>query len=204
MNKVLFISTLTLFLFASCQKELSNDSSVQLQGLSISGKIDCPKGGMTLTPDEYLITLTDKNNVEKTTTPSSNGAYFFDNLEAGNSYRIKAVRKSYPNTITFSSVGVENYLRNTIQKENLALIAADVNRDGEVDGTDLLQLNNFIAKKTNSLPGGQWLFVPASVRLVNQCEPSSGNDPLKNLQADAKNVDFILLKKGDIDLENCQ
>jgi hypothetical protein len=209
MNKVFLIPTLALFLLTSCQKDLALDSNLQPQGLSISGKIDCPKGGMTLTPEEYLITLTDKNNVEKTTIPTTTGTYFFDNLEAGNSYSIKIVRKSYPNSLTFSSVGVEDFILKSNQKQALGLIAADVDRSGDVNAVDLLLLNNFIAKKTTSLPAGPWRIVPASYKFLNPNDPfGTGvtvvNDPLKNIQADVKNVDFIVLKAGDIDLENCQ
>ena len=200
MNKVLLLPTLIILLFTSCQKELTLYSTTQFQGLSISGKIDCPNGGMTFTPDEYSITLIDKNKVEKTTQPAIDGAYSFDNLEIGNSYSLKIVRKSNPVNVVFSGESISNYLlqTNPPTKSTLGIYAADINEDGQVDGTDMLQVRKYVLDKTINLPATLWRFYP-KYRLNN---PTS--NPLENLQADVKNFDIVLLKLGDIDLQSCQ
>jgi hypothetical protein len=209
MNKLFFSAIFSLFLFASCEKSQTLEVP---QSLSISGKIDCPKGGMTFTPDEYLITLTDKNKSEKTTKPTANGSYAFDNLEAGNSYIIKIERKSYPNTIVFSIKGMEDYILGLAEKTPYGIIAADVNRDNVVDALDLVALKNFISGKTPNLPAGQWRFVSKykSIPVRNPSDPfGSGStipekNPLEDLKDSVENMDFVVLKAGDIDIENCQ
>ena len=203
MTKVFLFSILCLLLVASCDENLVKEPL--LAPLSISGKIDCPQRRLTaLNPNEYLITLHDSVGVQlKQTRPTADGKYFFEDLTTGKSYQIR-VQKTSSNPPTFLMNEVKNYLQQTPQPNltGLALIAADVDKSGEIDGTDVLHVDRYIQGTTSSMPGGFWRIFPSYAFEVNNNfidRPS----PLKNLSESVSNFDFIVITLGDVSLNIC-
>jgi hypothetical protein len=178
--------------------------------LSISGKINCPNRTLTtLNPSEYLITLTDSSGVERQTRPTADCKYAFNNLEEGHNYNLKVVRTVPSGSVILSATAMENYLaQNPLpQRTGLGLIAADVNKDGEIDATDVLHVKRFVNGVTPNLPvGGLWRFVPSVWVDANNnfnANNNYGRWLIPNLTTNVSNFDIIQVQYSDIDLRNC-
>lgn len=205
MTKVFLSSILCLFLFASCDVKIEKESL--LAPLSISGKIDCPQRHLTsLNPNEYVITLHDSAGVQlKQTRPSTDGKYFFEDLETGKTYQIR-VQRTAINSFILTTNQVENYLQQSPRPNlsDLALIAGDIDKSGEVDALDVLHINRFIQGVTPSLPGGNSRIFPSYlIDNNNNFIDFNAPSPLKNLIANVTNYDFIEVTLGDMSLNRC-
>ena len=205
MTKVLLSSILCLFLFAACEKTDLKDPL--LAPLSISGKIDCPQRHLTsLNPNEYVISLHDSIGVQLSQTrPTANGKYFFENLESGKTYQIR-VKRTSANPPTLSVNQVKDYLQQTPlpRVSGLALLAADVDKSGEIDATDVLHIDRLIQGVTPSLPGGSWrIFSSYLIDANNNFIDFNTPSPLKNLTENISNYDFIVVTLGDMSLNSC-
>lgn len=204
MTKVFLSSILCLFLFAACEK---TNLKEPLAPLSISGKIDCPQRHLTsLNPNEYVISLRDSIGVQLSETrPTADGKYFFEDLEAGKTYQIR-VQRTTSNPPTLSANQVKNYLQQSPlpQLSGLALLAADVDKSGEIDATDVLHIDRFREGVTPSLPGGSWrIFSSYLIDSNNNFRDFNTPSPLKNLTESISNFDFIVVTLGDISLNTC-
>jgi hypothetical protein len=206
---ILFSAIFTTFLM-SCSTDVSRTID-PTSSLSISGKINCPSRTLTtLNPSEYLITLVDSTGVTRTTRPTADCKYSFDSLEMGHNYNIKIVRTVPSANLTVSATALEAYLsQNPLpQRTDLGLIAADVDKSGEVDATDLLHVKRFVSGVTITLPSesGLWRFVP-SVWLTssNNFIPNTiyGAWNIRNLTTNVDNYDLIQVQYSDIDLLRC-
>ena len=84
------------------------------------------------------------------------------------------------------------------------IIAADVNRDGQVDDQDLDAIGDLIIGTTNQFPGNTaWRFIPANHAFANPASPFAQAIPEKisTVCPLASNVQpgFIAVKTGDVD-----
>jgi hypothetical protein len=210
MRAFVLFSVFAVATLVSCNSNTSTTPEVVLT-LSISGKINCPNRTLTtLNPSEYLITLSDSNGVERQTRPTADCKYAFNNLEAGHYYNLNVVRTAPSGSTVLSATAMENYLaQNPLpRRTDLGLMAADVNKDGEVDATDLLHVKRFVNGVTPSLPtnGGLWRFVPSVWVDANNninANNSYGRWLIPNLAANLSNFDIIQVQYSDIDLTNC-
>jgi Dockerin type I domain/Secretion system C-terminal sorting domain len=120
--------------------------------------------------------------------------------------QVKAVKiateDKYAGVTTFDIARISKHLLD-IEKFSspYSMIAADVNKDGEVDATDMLQIRNFILRKTTSLPGGVWRFIDKSYTFTNAANPFGEDFPevinLSKVPATAT-ANFVAVKLGDV------
>ena len=120
--------------------------------------------------------------------------------------QVKAVKiateDKYAGVTTFDIARISKHLLD-IEKfaSPYSIIAADVNKDGEVDATDMLQIRNFILRKTTTLPGGVWRFIDASYKFTNAANPFGEDFPevvnLSKVPATAT-ANFTAIKLGDV------
>ena len=208
MKKILYVSILSLCVFTSCHKNCSCTYPEPLQ-LSISGKIDCPNRSLTaLNPNDYTIKLMDSSGlvVVQTIQPNANGTYTFMNLEQDETYNIVVTRTTLAHTVPLASNQVETYLSQTPRPvlSELALLAGDVNKDGNVDGTDALHINRFINGQTPTIAGGRWRFLNKYIIDSRNNFDFNVAYPLKNMRASVTNFDFIMVELGDLSLNGCR
>jgi 5,10-methylene-tetrahydrofolate dehydrogenase/methenyl tetrahydrofolate cyclohydrolase len=126
-------------------------------------------------------------------------------LAAGKSYQIR-VKRTVANPPILSTNQVKAYLQQTPlpNRSDLALFAADVDRSGEVDATDVLHIERFINGVTPSMPGGIWRILPSyNIDANNNFVGLNAPSPLKNLVANVTNFDFIVVTLGDMSLNRC-
>jgi hypothetical protein len=206
MRKFILFSVIFMT-FMSCNR--TTVEPVALVTLSISGKINCPSRTLTtLNPSEYLITLVDSTGATRTTRPTADCKYAFDDLESGHNYNIKIVRTVPSGSTTLSVAGLSNYFLNPgTRRTDLGLVAADVDRSGEIDETDLLHVRRFVTGITTTLPSGSiWFFQPSNrLTLDNNFIPNSnfGRWQIPNLTTSVTNYDMIQVQYSDIDLQRC-
>jgi hypothetical protein len=207
MRKLILFSFIFMT-FMSCNNRTTVDP-VALVTLSISGKINCPSRTLTaLNPSEYLITLVDSTGVTRETRPTADCKYSFDDLEMGHNYNIKIVRTVPSGGSTLSVTGLSNYFLNPgSRRSDLGLVAADVDKSGEIDETDLLFIRRVITGIAPNLPSGSfWFFQPSNrLTLSNNFVPNSnfGRWQIPNLTTSVTNYDFIQAQYSDIDLVRC-
>ena len=83
------------------------------------------------------------------------------------------------------------------------IIAADVNRDGQLNAADLDAMNNLIVGTANTFPGNKsWRFVPSSFVFPNPAQPLSNIFPEKISTVcpapSGLNQHFTAIKTGDV------
>jgi hypothetical protein len=141
------------------------------------------------------------------TSPAA-GSFLVTNLTVGANYQVRAAK-----TIdTDKKNGVTTLDIALISKHNLGIealnspykiIAADVNKDGEVDATDMLHIRRFILNITPTLPAGSaWRFIDKSYAFRNAANPL-GEDfsevvNLSSVPAGQSAANFTAVKLGDV------
>jgi hypothetical protein len=133
----------------------------------------------------------------------SRGDFLF-NLRIGVTYLVKPEKfdgdDKYKGITSFDVSRIQRHLLGIDSfTSSYQYLAADVDRNGEVDGADILHLRNFILRKTNNLPAGVWRFVDKRYVFKNE-NPLLDNVPEAILSSWDKfiNPDFIAIKIGDV------
>ncbi len=160
----------------------------------------------TLNPNEYVVTLIDSNGTKRETRPTIDCKYTFDNLEMGHNYNIKITKTGRP-SIGPAPARIEVYLsQNPLPRmSELGLKAADVDKNGEVDATDVLHIKRFNQGLTQSLPTGEfWFFTPNYwLDFNNNFAQNRGRWHISNLTQSVENFDMIQTVYSDIELILC-
>jgi hypothetical protein len=84
------------------------------------------------------------------------------------------------------------------------IIAADVDRSGNISTLDLVRLRRLILNIDSTFPNGNtsWRFVPADFEFPNPENPFEGYFPeiynINDFEADLMDVEFIAIKVGDV------
>jgi hypothetical protein len=132
--------------------------------------------------------------------------YSWSNLASGQSFSIRPSRTDNPiegvTSLDMSLINrhILNYAPLTSPYK---IIAADVNRDGEVDRTDILLIRRLILRVIDRFPSNTtWRFVEKKYAFRDPTNPLAEDFPeminLTNLQANVSNADFVAVKLGDV------
>jgi hypothetical protein len=125
------------------------------------------------------------------------------NLDSGENYLLKATKtdEQYLGVTTFDIATISQHILGLKPIASpYALLAADVNEDGEIDGSDVLLLRNFILRRTTSLPRRPWRFVDSSY-VFKQPQSPFAEDIAETIVLSATNnarKGFKAIKKGDV------
>ena len=137
---------------------------------------------------------------------TASGIYNINNLIQGNNYAVRANRDDLPlNGVTTFDIALMS--RHILGIESLKspykIIAADVNRDGEVSALDLLHTRRMILRLQTTFPNGtpSWRFIDKQYQFNNPTNPLAEDFPevvnFTNMELVAQ-ADFIGLKVGDV------
>ena len=155
---------------------------------------------------DVIITATNENT---NFTGNTEGSGLTNILLNGNlNYTVKAEKTltddKYAGITTFDIARISKSLLDVEKLTSpYALIAADVDMNGEIEGADMLYIRNFILRKTNNLNQKLkvWRFVDKTYTFRNEANPM-GEDfrELVNLAKISGNVsaDFVAVKLGDV------
>ena len=202
----LFIAFLSLATLG-CRNNVVRSVDAELSIFaSISGKITCPSTSTPPTATIKLV-LTASSGIERTMRPNANGTFTFNELDRNLDYKLAVTREHDPN-LNLSNLNLVQFnevmLGNRRISTALEFLAADPNRDGEVDPTDALLIRRIAL---NVVPNNNlWRF--ASKDWINQTNTATrigsvGSLTLKNLTGDAVNCDFTMVRIGDVGLTDC-
>ena len=154
---------------------------------------------------KVTLTATTSGTIANSVTTDAAGAFSF-NVAAGNNYVVKATKETtedkYAGVTTFDIARISKHLLD-IEKFNSAyqVLAADVDKSGDVDGADMLHIRNFILRKTTTLPGGVWRFIDKSYAFKNAANPFGEDFPEVVSLMGAKTTEsanFVSVKLGDV------
>jgi hypothetical protein len=190
---------------------LSKTTSFQLTaGANICGK-PIPN---TLAIMGYIKTESDKAIDAKVTisggaTPTTvkSSTFNFGDLLRGGNFLVAPVRDSdWVNGVTTFDISImsKHILDITPITSPYKLIAADVNRDGSIDGADMLLTRNLVlGRATKFANNTSWRFMPKSVTPTT----TPSGDPMvdfketityTSLNDTVRNADFVAIKTGDV------
>lgn len=169
--------------------------------MSISGSISKETG-------ENIIASVKLKKSNELINTIENSRFEFTNLSTNTSYSLSPERNNdVSNGITSFDIALMSKHILDIQplQSPYQLIAADVNRDGEIDAVDMILIRNLILRRTSTFPNNAaWRFIPKNYTFQNPTNPFGEDFPevlnIKNLNENLKQADFIAVKVGDINL----
>ena len=154
-----------------------------------------------------FVTLTTRSNgaILNTVNSATNGDFSVGNLTLGQNYTVKASRNDNPlnGVSTFDIALISKHILGiTPLTSPYKIIAADVNKDGEVSAADMLLMRKLILRTTKTFPNNEsWRFVNKNYVFQNPEEPFyedfSEVASFNNLPLSAQ-ADFVALKVGDV------
>jgi Dockerin type I domain len=142
-----------------------------------------------------------------TLTSIKSNAFNFADLPRGGNFGVAPTRDNdWINGVTTFDISLmsKHILDITPITSLYKLIAADVNRDGSIDGADMLLTRNLVLGRTTKFAGNtSWRFMPKSVTPTT----SADGQPMPNfketityttLNDTVRNADFVAIKIGDV------
>ena len=134
------------------------------------------------------------------------GRYSFAYDTSVTVYRLKAEKLTtedkYVGVTTFDvSRTSKHILGIELFTSPVQFMAADVDRNGEIDAADVVNIRNFILRKQPLLPSGVWRFIDKAYTFTNLANPLA-----ETIAADIivikgslqRNTDFLGVKMGDV------
>jgi hypothetical protein len=119
-------------------------------------------------------------------------------------FRIKAVKndEQYVGVTTYDIAVIIRHIQDIEAIPTpYAMIAADVDESGEIDGADIVHIRDFILKRKPSLPIRTWRFVDKSYVFKKPSNPLLEDFPeyidLAKVSKESK-ADFVAIKVGDV------
>ena len=181
-----------------------NDGICGVRPLSILGMIGTENNSAV---KDVVMTANANGSLMGSNTSTAAGTFAITNLPVG-SYQVRAAKS----IDTDKKNGVTTLDIALISKHNLGIealnspykvIAADVNRDNEVDGTDMLHIRRFILGITSTLADNSaWRFVDKRYAFRNAANPLGEDFPevvsLTNAPAGVSTANFVAVKAGDV------
>jgi Concanavalin A-like lectin/glucanases superfamily/Secretion system C-terminal sorting domain len=169
--------------------------------IAISGEIKRETGE---TVSAMVKVINQKNEVKE----MESGFYNFLSMPINESYRIRPERNSdiYNGVTTYDISLISRYILGLEPaKSPYQLIAMDVNRNGDIEAGDMLELRNLILRKTSQFSNNTaWRFIPKNYVFNNADNPFAEDFPevltYTNPRANINNADFVAVKVGDANL----
>ncbi len=146
------------------------------------------------------------NVVAGSATTNLSGIFSINSLVKGNNYSIRAVRDDLPlnGVTTFDLALMSKHMLGSVPLSTpYKIIAADVNRDGDVSALDLLQTRRLILRLQTTFPNGttSWRFIDKRYNFDDPTNPLAEDFPevvnFTNTPLAAQ-ADFIGIKVGDV------
>ena len=132
------------------------------------------------------------------------GRYAFNNVPMTDSYEISATREDdYLNGVsTLDLILIQRHILGLAELDSpYKVIAADVDKSGNVSAVDLVHMRRLILGQATDFPAGQpWAFVDAAQEFGDDAFPFPWNDLLliNPMQLTVPDMDFIGVKLGDV------
>jgi hypothetical protein len=167
--------------------------------VSITTETNRPVNNVSVTADRVVGSET--ANISQS---NEAGIAKFQTLTVGEKYTLKASKtdESYLGVTTYDISAISQHILGTKPLTSpYTLLAADVNEDGEIDGSDVLILRNFILRRLTSLPRRNWRFVDSSYVFIQPRNPFAEDVPeiiSFTTQSNTTRKAFKAVKKGDV------
>ena len=179
------------------KQDTTNDSSADVGGdlISSSGR---------LIKDVEVSLL----NEERSLVENFDGSYLFQDVPMFDNYLIRPYKNNdvLEGVSTLDLILIQNHILGISPfTEAYQLIAADVNLDGKISASDLIELRNVIIRIQEQFNrADSWTFLPMYLLNDNfSIENQNQNHILiQDLKQDRLQEDFLGVKMGDINLSN--
>ena len=177
------------------------DSTSTTGSLSVTGSVSIHSGGLLSTTDVVLRSITGET---KTTSVDAAGQYAFTDIASGYDYTLQAEKTDGidEGVSTLDLVLIQRHIIAISPfVDPMSMIAADIDNNDRVSGSDIVALRRLILGITNEMPNGQqsWRFVGANASMtVDNALPYKETIDINNLASDSHNNDFKAIKIGDI------
>ena len=136
---------------------------------------------------------------------NDDGEYAFPEMSFGGTYMVKPTKDiDYLNGVsTLDLIGIQRHIIGTDKLDSpYKMIAADINRSGDITSVDLLELRKLILGLYTELPDNtSWRMVNSDFIFVDQLNPFVYNIPeeyeIFNF-TESMDIDFVGVKVGDV------
>lgn len=136
----------------------------------------------------------------------SGGMYYFDSIPQGSNCMIRPFKNDQPlnGVTTFDLVLLSRHILGDRKLTSpYKIIAADVNRSGNISIADIIELRKMILGRQTGFSNNQsWRFIDAHYQFQNPFRPLSEPFPeviqLQNFSQSMLDQDFIAIKTGDL------
>jgi hypothetical protein len=157
---------------------------------------------------DVVVSASMNGAVAVSTTASATGAYTATGFTIGANYQVRAAKtidSDKKNGVTTLDIALisKHLLGETELNSAYKIIAADVDKNGEVDATDMLHIRRFILGITSNLPAGSaWRFIDKAYAFRNATNPLGEDFPevvsLSSVPAGMNAANFMAVKLGDV------
>ncbi|MFK7935033.1 MAG: T9SS type A sorting domain-containing protein, partial [Saprospiraceae bacterium] len=179
-------------------------------------EIGCMEGAATIAGAIRMENEAEMDNVnislsgvsESSLTTSVNGEFSFMNVTSGGDYTITPIKEDdYVNGVTtFDLVLIRTHILALSRTTSpYKLIAADINRSGNISTFDMVELRKLILGINSVFPSNNsWRFIDAGFPFENPTNPWASEFPevanINNLPEGYLEVNFVAVKIGDVNL----
>ena len=183
--------------------------TLQSNNIGICGAIIFTAAGSVKTENSVIVNslsmLANLNSTVLATTAVTNGAFNMP-LNSRTDVQIRPLKTNNDDALTgITTFDIALISKHVLGVEMLLspykMIAADVDKSGEIDATDMLLVRRFVLRIVQSLPAGNFRFVDKSFVFRNPNNPF-GEDFPEIVRMDTLNVntvaDFVAIKLGDV------
>jgi len=158
--------------------------------------------------ENVMVQLDDMTNVNSTMEmTTSAGSYAFNSVDYYNAYSIHPEHDiDHLNGIsTLDLIQIQRHILGIDELDTpYKVIAADINKDNQVDGIDLVELRKLILGIYTELPqNDSWVFVSEGYGFSDPMQPWGYDNSIdiQSLYSANNNADFIAVKVGDVNTD---
>lgn len=174
-------------------------AQIAIAQITVSGRLETPEG-IALNGFAMLVTGTENKIVY-----TNAGSYSFT-LQDGGAYNIRPVdckSNALNGVTTFDLLLIAKHIDGTdLLSSPYKIIAADIDNSNTIAVEDTMDLRSFILGAITELPISNYRFVLKSYVFPDPLDPFTPAFPesfsITNLQQDLTGIDFVAIKKGDV------
>ncbi len=141
--------------------------SVTAGGFVISGNIQYPNTAQTLLGN-IIVNLKNNSGTTIQTDTSIGGSFLYSPVQPGSYTLSCSTTRPWAGATSMDITLYKKHIANIQPLSGIFLLSGDVNMSGSLSSIDLTYIKNRIAGVSSSFPGGDWLFDPEPITIVNQ------------------------------------
>lgn len=178
------------------------DACTNTGSIELAGKILTHGKGETLV-DVPIRLISDQSEFPKLSNTDATGAFAFTDLPIGKDYQIQATKNDDPNNgvSTLDIILIQKHILGIQPFDNqFDMVAADVNRTGTINGSDIIHIRKLILGHYEHFPKTEsWFFMNPNYKFLNPYTSSADAGYVIDAANSSKlDLQLLAIKMGDV------